>query len=393
MPEYKSANVSWKRVEAFRLSRHHLSKRAPLSALTSVAGNIAGAQAQVLSAAQLSIWARIKGAILRDLDSAIWEDHSLVKAWCMRGTLFLLPSDELAVFARGSNRKPSYEFRWAVSRVGSEEILDKLLGSVLEVMKQPSTRTDIAERLSKSYGYKLRSKAGGGWGNRTAVPWVEVGKASLPVGYLFHLIGARAVICSGPSRGNESTYVRADKWVSHWKDMPVEKAEIELLEKYLKAFGPSTVTDFALWLGIYVRDAKEIWSRVAEDLVQVDVEGWKASILETDLEELESAEAEEPNVRLLPNFDSFLLGHKSHRNLVDEKNHRKVYRPQGWVSPVLLVNGRARGVWSQERKGSSLEVRVTPFSKLSPGTTADLKTEAAELGRFLECSTVKTVIG
>src|SRR5437879_7603792 len=45
-------------VLAFRLSRHHLVKRPPASALAQVAGDMAGAQAQVLSAAQISLWAR-----------------------------------------------------------------------------------------------------------------------------------------------------------------------------------------------------------------------------------------------------------------------------------------------------------------------------------------------
>src|SRR6266849_5901043 len=73
------------------------------------------------------------------------------------------------------------------------------------------------------------------------------------------------------------------------------------------------------------------------------MEGSKASILESDLSELESAKIDEPVVRLVPYFDSFLLGHKSHLNIVDEKNRKKVYRSQGWVSPVLLVDGRAWG--------------------------------------------------
>src|SRR5438876_8452559 len=100
--------------------------------------------------------------------------------------------------------------------------------------------------------------------------------------------------------------------------MPVEKAERELLVKYLGAFGPTTLQDFALWAGMYVRDAKPIWQGEAENLVHVDVEGWKASILQSDLPDLEKAELDEAVVRLLPYFDSFLLGHKSHRNIVDQ---------------------------------------------------------------------------
>ena len=267
-----------------------------------------------------------------------------------------------------------------------------MLDAVFEILKEPRTRTELAEMLSKSYGYKLRSKAGGGWGNRTAIPWIVFGTKSLPVGYLLHIIGVRSVICSGPNRGNESTYVRADKWVPNWKDVPVEKAEKMLLVKYLKAHGPATLQDFALWAGMYVRDAKDIWAQEAENMAGVDVDGWKASILQSDLTELEKAEVEGPVVRLVPFFDSFLLGHKSHLNIVDEKDRKKIYRSQGWVSPVLLVDGRAQGVWSHAQKKDSLEVRVTPFSKLSSRVSSLVREEASDLGRFLESNSVKTVI-
>ena len=174
--------------------------------------------------------------------------------------------------------------------------------------------------------------------------------------------------------------------------MPVEKAERELLVKYLRAFGPTTLQDFALWAGMYVRDAKPIWESEAENLVQVDVEGWKASILQSDLLDLEKAELDEPVVRLLPYFDSFLLGHKSHRNIVDQGNHKKIYRNQGWVSPVLLVDGRAQGIWSHEQNKGILAVHVTPFSRISSGVSSRIKEEASDLGRFLGCSDVKSVI-
>jgi hypothetical protein len=341
----------------------------------------------------MSIWPRVRQARIRDVDSAIWKDRSMVRAWAMRRTMFLLPSDELAVFVRGTTRRAAYHFRHALSRIGSKDKLDKLLDEVLEALKEPRTRSELAEILSKSHGYRLKSKAGGGWGNKRPVPWVEVGKALLPVGWLLHVIAARDVIVSGPGDGSESTYVRADKWVPHWKDLTVEKAERELLVKYLRAFGPSTIQDFALWAGMYVRDAKQIWEREAESLAPVNVEGWRASILQSDVSELMEAELEEPIVRLLPYFDSFLLGHKSHRNIVDERDRKKVYRAQGWVSPVVLVDGRAMGVWSHDQNKSGLGVSVKPFSKLTGPIASQILEEASDLGRFLLCSSVKTTIG
>lgn len=141
-----------------------------------------------------------------------------------------------------------------------------------------------------------------------------------------------------------------------------------------------------------MKDAKDIWSKEADNLVEVDVEGSKASILMSDLPELENAKADESVVRLIPYFDSFLLGHKSHLNVVDEKNRKKVYRDQGWVSPVLLVDGRAQGVWSHIQKNNELEVKITPFSKLSSQISERMREEASDLGRFLGCSAVKAVM-
>ena len=360
--------------------------------MASVVGDMAGAQAQILLAGQMSIWARMSGVSFSNVDSAIWNDRTLVRAWAMRRTMFLLPSSQLAIFVRGTTRRAAYHFRYALSRIGSRQKLDKLLDALLEALKEPRTRSDLAEILSNSHGFKVKSKAGGGWGNKRPVPWVEVGDASIPVGQLLHVIAARDIICSGPGDGNESTYVRADKWIPRWKDMAVEQAEGELLGKYLRAFGPATLADFALWAGMYVRDAKEIWNREAENLVPVDVEGWTASIMRSDLDQLQKMEMDEPNVRLLPYFDSFLLGHKSHRNIVDEENRKKIYRNQGWVSPVVLVNGRAQGVWSHEQDKGGLKVRIIPFKRIPGSLLKRIREEASDLGCFLESPTVKTII-
>ena len=119
----------------------------------------------------------------------------------------------------------------------SKEKLDKLLDDILDGLDDRRTRTEIAQMLSKSHGYKVKSKLGGGWGSKRSVPWIDAGGSSMQVGHLLHAIGARNAICSGPNRGAKSTYVRADKWIKNWKDIPVADAERILLNKYLRAFG------------------------------------------------------------------------------------------------------------------------------------------------------------
>jgi uncharacterized protein YcaQ len=341
-----------------------------------------GSQAQVLQAAQLSFWARTKVARIEDVDAALWRHHTLVRAWAMRRTMFLLPSEQLALFVRGTAARPEYNYRYASKEVGSKEKLDRLLDRMFELLTEPMTRRQVSDSL-ESEGYRTKFKFGGGWGSKTKVPFVEVGRSSLSVGFLLHTMGARHAICSGPSVGAESTFVRADRWVPRWKDMDQEEAEEELLLRYLGAFGPATLNDYAIWMGLYVRDVKKIWSRVADRLEEVEVDGQKAWALGSALPELKNAELDASVVRLLPFFDSFILGHKSHRNILDEANHKKVYRNQGWVSPVVLVGGRAAGTWSQSLAKGSLKLAVSPFSKLSPAVSTAVREEAQSFGRFL----------
>ena len=224
------------------------------------------------------------------------------------------------------------------------------------------------------------------------MPWIDIGGLEVPVGYLLHVSGARGDICSGPSRGAESTFVRAERWIPNWEDMATEEAERELLLLYMRAFGPASPRDFAIWTGMTLRDANELWARESASMAAIDAGGAKGYVLASDLPELEGARLEGTVVRLLPYFDSFLLGHGSHRDIVDVRNQPKIYRNAGWVSPALLVNGRAHGVWSYSVKGDGLHVTVTPFAGVPRSLHPEIQKEVEGLGKFLSEPVAETRI-
>src|SRR3989475_5413108 len=99
-PVTDAISASPDQVTAFRLSRHHLVKRAPASALAQVAGDMAGAQAQVLSAAQISLWARTRGLSVDDVENALWRDRALVKSWGLPGAAPHNPAQNFVPFVR-----------------------------------------------------------------------------------------------------------------------------------------------------------------------------------------------------------------------------------------------------------------------------------------------------
>src|SRR2546428_4109450 len=89
-----SPRASPDQVSAFRLSRHHLVKRAPASALAQVAGDMAGVQAQLLSAAQISLWARTRGLSVDDVENALWRGPEPRETWGLPRALLNHPPQQ-----------------------------------------------------------------------------------------------------------------------------------------------------------------------------------------------------------------------------------------------------------------------------------------------------------
>lgn len=172
----------------------------------------------------------------------------------------------------------------------------------------------------------------------------------------------------------------------------MEQAEDMLLRRYLQTYGPATAEDFSLWTGISLTEARQIWKRKEASFASVDVEGWEAAVLRKDLTELLHTEHERPLVRLLPYFDSYLLGHKERQHLVSLNHHSKIYRSQGWIAPVVLVDGRATAIWEYARERNVLRVKVGKLEPLSRQIITAIHEEAQDLGRFLGTSNVDVQI-
>lgn len=378
--------MTWDQVAAFRLARHHLSSPAAPSRLVDVLSEMAGAQSQLLSAAQISLWARIPELAPGRIATALARDRSLVRAWCMRRTVYLLPSRELAVFVRGSARRADRELTWMRGRGFSTEQLEAFNVATLRALDRPRTRSELIERVGQELDLPAAVHRGGGWGNERELAGLTMNGLTIPGYYLLHLAGASGVICAGPSRGNEATFVRADAWLPDWEDVPVERAETELLRRYLAAFGPASVEDFTWWTGLRLRDARPIWARLSEELAPVEVDDRPSWALRADLPELASARLDPSDLHLLPYFDSFLLGHREDRHAVRPEHRAEVYRPAGWVAPVVLHRGRAIATWAHARHGARLRIQVQPFGALPRGTLRGLRPLGSSLARYLGCS-------
>jgi hypothetical protein len=122
---------------------------------------------------------------------------------------------------------------------------------------------------------------------------------------------------------------------------------------------------------------------LSDEAVEVAVEGERAWALEREVGALTRAAA--PNTaRLLPAFDPWVVGASRTSAAQLEPRHKaRVYRAQGWISPVVLVNGRMLGVWRHTLKGRHLLVEIEPFGPLPAWARSQVEAEAERLAAFL----------
>src|SRR3954471_2270442 len=88
---------SAEQIHAFRLRRHHLLDQSGKDLVT-ICRDVCGVQAQIMSAAQLQLWARNHAITPDTMNDALWKQRSLVKTSLMRQTLHLVPADEFLLY-------------------------------------------------------------------------------------------------------------------------------------------------------------------------------------------------------------------------------------------------------------------------------------------------------
>ena len=114
-------NLSSTQVNSWRLSRHRLAKRARKGRIENVVSDRCGVQAQVLSYAALAVWARVEGITMQDVQDALWKHRSLVKTWCMRGTLHLVSASDLPLYVAARKTTMVVKTDWLTPEIGVDE--------------------------------------------------------------------------------------------------------------------------------------------------------------------------------------------------------------------------------------------------------------------------------
>lgn len=354
-------------MRARRLARSSLTDRS--EGLVDVVRRVGGIHAQVQASAELQLAARVDEITQQDVRDALWRDRTLVKTWALRGTLHLHPADELPLWfaARRAVHDNSVDGleAWTDPQgvhhpaVSAAELAE-LRAAVWEsfegrALLRDELATEVIRRVGRKHEGRLRS------------------------GFAFFT----SDLCQGPPQGSKITLARPDQWIESWHDFDDQEALRAVVRRFLYAYGPARPADFREW---FRADA----SFDGVDVEEVDVEGHRAFVLAGDTDFPEP----QRSVRLLPEYDVYVMGFREREQLVPERVREQVaadgrgrYEGPAGVR-FLLVDGVTAGLWARKKSAKRLDIRVAAVRRFR---RAELEREVERYGTFLGVEPVLNV--
>jgi hypothetical protein len=316
-------------------------ERETAASVADVVRLVGGLQAQDAPAAALGVRARLAGATAAAVAHARFEERSVARVWCMRGTLHLVPAEDArwlvallgpVGLARGRRRREQMGVLPAATAAVAAAVADG-----------PRTRHQIAAHV-RAAGHRLADDP------------------QAPI-HLVMSAAAEGQVIEATPRGREPSYALTDDWLGRAGPLPDREAALaELARRHARAHPPAGPEDLAAWSGLPMRDARRAFAAIASELEEVEVLGRRAWVAP-------GLEPAPPPVRLLPAFDGILLGHRDRALTVRPEHARAVLPGGGILRPTVLVDGRVEGTWRFERGTPE----VAPFDPPGPDVSAEIE--------------------
>ena len=393
-PSAQPLKITGEQALAFRLESQQLARKLPTGSVVQAAAACA-LQNTPPGAAWLSLHARVDKLLTEDAERATETEKTLLQTWSLRGAPHMFPTREGAIFTQGLLPEDEDELRFFIRGIEQglaridlslNQVVDLTASAVEQVLdgRVLANKRQLDRELAAWVRERLTSKPQNAWDSPSPYgPDQTLGEAL--VSFALRPVALRGLICFAPRRGNEASFVRLDQWLGEPLPKPERaQAEAELVRRYLHCYGPSTVVHLAEWAGISPAQAERLWQRVEPELVQVELSGCHAWLLESDLPALLSPPPA-TGVRFLPAHDPYLQLRDRSLLAPDRAVQRRLWRRAGNPG-LLLLDGRPAGTWRSTKKGSRLLVTIEPLGRIEPGRRSEIETEVEGVARVKGCN-------
>ncbi len=322
-------------------------------------------QAQDYEAALWAIGLRCGGkTTVSDVQLAL-ENAEIVRTWLFRGTLHIGAHEDVRWMIEPCSARLNRTAVLRDQKLGlSQDMIEKTKSVLVDALKGRKilTRTEMYEIFE-----------------RNGVP------STNNLGYhMLYRASWDGLICFGPQKGKEQTFVLLDEWVKKLRICPEEDVLKELAVRYFEGHGPATISDFAWWTGIKMPEAREGIEK-ATRLIAEEVDGKTYY----SFREKSTVKFEDGKTVLLPAFDEYVLGYTDRTQLADngKSKEAKLVHSNGVFLPTILSEGKIIGTWKKQKKGNVMKIYIEPFDLVHKHLLSDLKEATESYGNFLEMET------
>ena len=360
-----------------RLARRHF-LAGSAGSIDGVAADLVGLHATDPATPYLSLWARLSGFAVADLDAELYKRRTLVKHLAMRRTLWTVRAEDLPLIQSGaSDRVADNERRRLVADAQKAGITDD--GDTWLDTACAAVLRHLAEHGAAS-AKELRAALPELAGRYDYAPGKQWGGATPLAPRVLTVMSVRGEIVRGPNDG--AWTISRPRWTPMGDWLPVvsepeapEKARAELVRRWLRAFGPASVTDIKWWFGNTLTWARHALRDI--DAVEVDLDGTPGFVMPEDLDVEPDVD---PWCALLPGLDVTTMGWYDRDWYVGE--HRgQVFDSNGNGGTTAWWNGRIVGGWGQDADG---RVQMRLLEDVDRDAARALTKRADELTEWLD---------
>ncbi len=312
-----------------------------------------------------SLWGlglRTQGSTAAGVEAAI-DRGAILRTWPMRGTIHLVPAEDARWMVTLLAGRPMRMAAGTFRKIGlTEDVLARAADVVTGALRggRQLPRKDLYALLTEA-GIDCSASPNGGRGNHI-------------LGYLSHT----GLLCIGPVRRGQPVFVLLDEWAP----APRQPAEplAELAVRYFTSHGPATVRDFGWWSGLTQADAKRAIELAGPALAAEDRDGE----LFWDGPGRHGETAPPDGAYLLPAFDEYTVAYKDRSPLADGgPQARSDQLNSDLLNPVMLLDGRAAGLWKRVVGSKSVQISLAPYGRLGRPDRSRIAAAAERYAAFL----------
>lgn len=368
-----------------RLTRRHLLADGPNQDVAGATAQLVGLHATDPATPYLTLWARLPGFGVGDLDHALYEARSVAKHLAMRRTLWVFATADLALVQPScSDRVADNERRRLVADLEKSGVADD--GGAWLAAASAAVLGHLAEHGHAS-ARELRAalpELAGSYDPAPGKTWGGLGPVSPRV---MTVMGVRGDLIRGPNEGAWTT--SRPRWLltTDWLGAPVvpaapDEARAVMIRKWLRAFGPATEADVKWWFGHTLT-----WTRAGlRDVGAVEVEARGQCRTRVRPARRPGARTPvEPWCALLPGLDVTTMGWQA-RDWYLGAHREQVFDRNGNAGPTAWCDGRVVGGWRQDADG---RVEVQILEDVGAAARNSLQRKADELTKWLDGVRIK----